>query len=380
MRALEGIKVLDLSRLIPGPYCSMILADLGADVLRIEGPQFADEGAGIPTLMRNKRHMSLNLKQPKGLEIFYRLAAGADVLLEGFRPGVARRLGIDYERLKEQNEKLVYCSITGYGQDGPCRNIVGHDINYLGFAGMLGLTAEPGGEPVIPPIQIADIAAGGMNAAMSILAALMARQKTGKGQYIDISMLDGAIALMPYLISLLWEMGEAPSRKGTRLTGRYPCYHVYQTREGQHISLGALEPRFWAALCRKLGREDYIPFQYDEGEKREEIFLFLRRTFRNKTRREWMEALKDLDVCIGEVLPLDEALSNPQVTHRKMVLDFIDEKKGRMHFLASPLRLSDTPPDIRMAPADFGEHTDEVLTDLGFSAAEIEELKEKGVV
>jgi crotonobetainyl-CoA:carnitine CoA-transferase CaiB-like acyl-CoA transferase len=380
MRALEGIKFLDLSRLFPGPYCSMILADLGADVLRIEDRRFAGEGPGMPTVMRNKRHMTLNLKHPQGKDIFYRLAREGDVILEGFRPGVTARLGIDYESIKRINTKIIYCSVTGYGQDGPYRNMVGHDVNYLSFGGVLGLNGEAGGDPVIPPIQVADMAAGGMNAALGIMGALIARQRTGRGQYIDISMLDGIVAMLPFPVSLLWGLGQNPRRGDTLLSGRYPCYSVYETREGGFISIGALEPRFWEALCRKLGREDFIPSQYDEGEKKEEIFSFLRATFKTKTREEWMEELKDVDVCLGKVLSLEETLRDPQVVSRRMVTDFADPRKGKMRLLSSPLKLSDTPPDIRTAPADFGEHTEEVLGELGFNADQIEELKKSGAV
>ena len=380
MRALEGIKILDLSRLFPGPYCSMILADLGADVLRIEDRRFAGEGPGMPTVMRNKRHMTLNLKHPQGKDIFYRLAREGDVILEGFRPGVTARLGIDYESIKRINKKIIYCSVTGYGQDGPYRNMVGHDVNYLSFGGVLGLNGEAGGDPVIPPIQVADMAAGGMNAALGIMGALIARQRTGRGQYIDISMLDGIVAMLPFPVSLLWGLGQNPRRGDTLLSGRYPCYSVYETREGGFISIGALEPRFWEALCRKLGREDFIPSQYDEGEKKEEIFSFLRATFKTKTREEWMEELKDVDVCLGKVLSLEETLRDPQVVSRRMVTDFADPRKGKMRLLSSPLKLSDTPPDIRTAPADFGEHTEEVLGELGFNADQIEELKKSGAV
>ena len=380
MRALEGIKILDLSRLFPGPYCSMILADLGADVLRIEDRRFAGEGPGMPTVMRNKRHMTLNLKHPQGKDIFYRLAREGDVILEGFRPGVTARLGIDYESIKKINEKMIYCSVTGYGQDGPYRNMVGHDVNYLSFGGVIGLNGETGGNPIIPPIQVADMAAGGLNAALGIMGALIARQRTGRGQYIDISMLDGIVAMLPFPVSLLWGLGQNPRRGDTLLSGRYPCYSVYETREGGFISIGALEPRFWEALCRKLGREDFIPSQYDEGEKGREMFLFLRETFKAKTREEWMEELKDVDVCFGKVLTLEETLRDPQVVSRGMVTDFEDVRKGKMRLLSSPLKLSDTPPDIRTAPADFGEHTEEVLGELGFNADQIEELKKSGAV
>ena len=302
------------------------------------------------------------------------------MVLEGFRPGVTERLGIDYKSVKNINEKMIYCSVTGYGQDGPYRNMVGHDINYLSFGGVLGLNGEAGGNPVIPPVQVADMAAGGMNAALAIMAALIARERTGRGQYIDISMLDGIVAMLPFPASLLWGLGGRPRRGDTLLSGRYPCYSVYETKEGGFVSIGALEPRFWEALCRKLGREDFIPGQYDEGAKREEMFVWLRKTFKEKTREEWMGELKDLDVCVGKVLSLEEAFGDPQVVSRGMVTEFQDARKGKMNLLSSPLKLSETPPDIRSGPADFGEHTEEVLRELGYSAGQIEEMKKAGVV
>ena len=380
MRALEGIKILDLSRLFPGPYASMILADLGADVLRIEDRRFAGEGPGMPTVMRNKRHMTLNLKHPQGKEIFFRLAREADVVLEGFRPGVTRRLGIEYESIRGVNEKIIYCSVTGYGQDGPYRDMVGHDINYLSFGGVLGLNGDTGGAPVVPPVQVADMAAGGMNAALGILAALIARQRTGRGQYIDISMLDGVVAMLPFPASMLWSLGQSPRRGDTLLSGRYPCYQVYETKDGGFISIGALEPRFWEALCKKLGREDFIPAQYDEGEKRAEMFSCLREAFKKKNREEWMGELQDLDVCVGKVLDLEETFRDPQVVCRRMVTEFQDAGKGKMKLLSSPVKLSETPPDIRAAPAEFGEHTGEVLRELGYNADQIAEMKRTGIV
>lgn len=380
MRALEGIKILDLSRLFPGPYASMILADLGADVLRIEDRRFAGEGPGMPTVMRNKRHMTLNLKHPQGKEIFFRLAREADVVLEGFRPGVTRRLGIEYESIRGMNEKIIYCSVTGYGQDGPYRDMVGHDINYLSFGGVLGLNGDTGGAPVVPPIQVADMAAGGMNAALGIMAALIVRQRTGRGQYIDISMLDGVVAMLPFPASMLWSLGQSPRRGDTLLSGRYPCYQVYETKDGGFISIGALEPRFWEALCKKLGREDFIPAQYDEGEKRAEMFSCLRETFKKKNREEWMGELQDLDVCVGKVLDLEETFRDPQVVCRRMVTEFQDAGKGKMKLLSSPVKLSETPPDIRAAPAEFGEHTGEVLRELGYNADQIAEMKRTGIV
>lgn len=380
IKPLAGLKVLDLSRLLPGPYCSMILADFGAEVLRIEDRRFEEEGTGMNTVMRNKRHMTLNLKHPKGKEIFYTLAKDADVLLEGFRPGVAERLGIGYHQLKQRNPRLIYCSLTGYGQDGPYSGMVGHDINYLSFAGVLGLTGRLDGPPVIPATQIADIAAGGMNAAIGILLAVIMRERTGKGQYIDISMMDGAVAMLPFMANLYWEGGMVPGRGNTMLTGRYPCYSVYQTKEGQYISLGALERRFWIPLCKKLGREDFIPYQFAEGEKREEIFYFFRKTFSQKTRPEWMEELKELDICFGKILDLPEVFQDPQVRHRGLIAEYVHPTKGKINFLAPAVKMSGVSWEVRVPPASFGEHTEGVLKKLGYGEGEIEDLKREGVI
>jgi crotonobetainyl-CoA:carnitine CoA-transferase CaiB-like acyl-CoA transferase len=380
IKPLEGLKVLDLSRLLPGPYCSMILADFGAEVLRIEDRRFEEEGTGMKTVMRNKRHMTLNLKHPKGKEIFYTLAKDADVLLEGFRPGVAERLGIGYPQLKQRNPRLIYCSLTGYGQDGPYSGMVGHDINYLSFAGVLGLTGRLDSPPVIPATQIADIAAGGMNAAIGILLAVIMRERTGKGQYIDISMMDGSVAMLPFMANLYWEGGMVPGRGNTMLTGRYPCYSVYETKNGQYISLGALERRFWVALCKKLGREDFIPYQFAEGEKREEIFYFLRKTFSQKTRPEWMEELKELDICFGKILDLPEVFQDPQVRHRGLIAEYVHPTKGKINLLAPAVKMSEVSWEVQVPPASFGEHTEEVLKKLGYGEGEIEDLKREGVI
>ena len=379
-KPLEGLKVLDLSRLLPGPYCSMILADFGAEVLRIEDRRFEEEGAGMPTVMRNKRHMTLNLKHPKGKEIFYALAKDSDVVLEGFRPGVTERLEIGYAQLKEQNPRLIYCSLTGYGQDGPYSGMVGHDINYLSFAGVLELTGRPDGPPVIPGTQIADIAAGGMNAAIGILLAVIMREKTGKGQYIDISMMDGAVAMLPFVANLYWEGGRVPGRGDTMLSGRYPCYSIYETKDGQYISIGALERRFWVTLCKKLGGEDFIPHQFDEGERREEIFSFFRKTFGKKTRQEWMEELKELDICFGKILKLPEVLQDPQVRHRGLIAEYVHPTKGKSHCLSPAIKMSEVSWEIRVPPASFGEHTEELLKKMGYREGEIEGLKKEGVI
>jgi crotonobetainyl-CoA:carnitine CoA-transferase CaiB-like acyl-CoA transferase len=375
---LGQLTVIDLSRQLPGPFCSMLLADLGADVLCIANPN-DPMGIGIPFLSRNKRHMTLNLKADAGRDILLQLATRADIVLEGYRPGVPQRLGIDYETLRARNPRLIYCSISGFGQDGPYRDRVGHDVNYLGYAGVLNFVGEAGGPPVIPGVQIADIAGGGLMATVGILAAVIARAQTGRGQFVDISMLDGTLSCNAYHIMMWFLMGRLPQRGGEQLTGRYPCYAVYETRDARHVTVGAFEPHFWATLCRHFGREDFIAIQWDEGDRREEMFAFFRTAFREKTMAEWLDALGSQDICFGPVYTLDETFADPQLRHRNMIVE-MEGAHGKTTVVGTPIKLSDTPATLRTPPPGFGEHTDTVLSGLGFSAAQIAQLRADGVV
>ena len=371
---LGHLKVLDLSRQLPGPFCSTLLADFGADVLTITAPR-DPFGTGILFLARNKRSMTLNLKTDAGREVFLRLADGADVLLEGFRPGVTARLGIGWETLRARNPRLIYCAITGFGQDGPYRDRVGHDVNYLGYAGVLGYVGAAGLPPVIPGVQIADIGGGALMAAVGILTAIVARAGTGRGQLVDVAMLDGAVAWNVYHLLLYALSGQTPGRGRTQLTGHHPCYAVYETRDGRHLTIGAYEAHFWATLCRHFGREEFIPHQWDEGAKREEMFAFFRTAFRSRTLAEWRTELETLEICFGPVNALEEMIADPQVRHRDMLRDV-----GGMLAPGPPIKLSDTPPSIRTPPPAFGEHTDAVLAGLGYDAAAIAQLRREGIV
>ncbi len=375
---LAHLRMIDLSRQMPGPFCSMLLADLGMDVLHVANPS-DPMGVGIPFMARNKRSMKLNLKSELGRNILLRLVRDADVVLEGYRPGVPQRLGIDYERLRAINPRLIYCTISGFGQDGPYRNRVGHDINYLGYAGVLNYVGAADGPPVIPGVQIADIGGGALMAAVGILTAVIARERTGKGQFIDISMLDGSLAWNAYHI-LMWLLaGKLPARGGEQLTGRYACYNVYETSDARHLTIGAFETHFWATLCRHFGREDFIEAQWDEGERREAMLRFFREAFRQKTLAQWMHELGDQDICVGPVKTLEEVFADPQLRHRQMVQD-LDTPSGRAMTIGTPIKLSDTPASLRTPPPRFGEHTEAVLASLGFSADEIAQLREQGVL
>jgi len=371
-------RVLDVSRQLPGPFCSTLLADLGMDVLMVTAPgdPFA---TGIPFLARNKRSMTLNLKTAAGRDIFLRLVAGADVVLEGFRPGVMARLGLGYDTLARENPRLVYCAISGYGQDGPYRERVGHDVNYLGYAGVLGYIGDVEGPPVIPGVQIADIGGGSLMAAIGILAALLARTETGRGQMVDIAMLDGAVAWNVYHTLLYLLAGRAPERGRSQTTGHYPCYAIYETSDGRHLTIGAYETHFWTTLCRHFGREDFVSHQWDEGEKRTEMFAFFRAAFRRKTLAEWRPELEQLEICFGPVNTLEEAFADPQVQHRRMILE-TETATGRSLTIGSPLKLGATPPTLRTPPPALGEHTDAVLTHLGFDARAIASLRADKVV
>lgn len=377
--ALSGITVIDLSRLLPGPYCSMILADHGARVIAIESKQFMADGLFFNSINRNKEHLSLNLKNTTGKEIFRRLIQSADVMMEGFRPGVVDRLGVDYESIRKVNPKIIYCSITGYGQNGPLRDRVGHDVNYLSTAGVLNLIGEPDRPPSIPGIQIADIAAGGMNAAIGILLALFAREKNGRGQYIDISMTDGMVGFLPVALFFQQLTGQDPRRADALLSHRYACYNTYETADGRFLSIGAVENRFWKALCEHFGVPQYAALQYDDGH-RDEILNFMRATFKRQTLDEWDAELADLEICWGRVQTFSELLADPLFREREMILEMKGGTGEKKAAIGVPVKLSETPGSVRSAAVDFGASTSSILRELGYSEKEIEEFAESEVI
>ncbi len=377
--ALTGINVIDLSRLLPGPYCSMILADHGARVIAIEDKRFLADGLFLNIINRNKEHMTLNLKTAEGKEIFFRLAREADVVLEGFRPGVVDRLGVDYESVRKINPRIVYCSISGYGQNGPYRDRVGHDVNYLSFAGVLNLIGEADRPPSIPGVQIADIAGGGMNAAIGILLALLAREKSGRGQYIDISMTDGMVGFLPAAFFFGQLTGRDPQRSNGILSHRYACYNTYETADGQYLSIGAVENRFWKKLCEVLAVPEYAALQYDDRRRRE-ILDFMRTTFKNKTLDEWETVLGELDICWGRVQSLTEVLNDPLFIQREMVVEIEGRDGSKSKTLGVPVKLSETPGTVRTPPVDFGASTAAILGEMGYTPEEIKSLGEKKVI
>jgi alpha-methylacyl-CoA racemase len=389
--ALEDIRVLDLSRLLPGGFCSLLLADLGAEVLKIEDTGMGDyvrwaqpaydgaddsaKSALFLALNRGKRSIRVNLKEERGREVLLRLVREYDVLLESFRPGVLDRLGVGYERLKEENPALVYCAITGYGQDGPYRDRSGHDMNYLGLVGLLGLTGEPGGPPVQAAGQIADIGGGAQMAAFGILAALRERERSGQGQLVDVSMADGALSWLALVAGRYLCDGEVPRRGELELAGGLVCYRPYACKDGW-VTLGALEPKFWANWCRGVAREDLIEKQFERPGS--ETHAEVERVFLERTREEWSEFASQHDCCLEPLLDLDEALDSELVRAREMVVELEQPGAGSVRQLGPPVKLSRTPAAPQGPGPALGEHTDEVLASLGYSEDEISALKESG--
>jgi alpha-methylacyl-CoA racemase len=399
---LAGIRVLDLSRLLPGGFCSLLLADFGADVLKVEDIGMGDyirwsppyyEGAHesarsalFLSLNRNKRSIRLDLKNERGREALLRLVREYDVVLESFRPGVLDRLGVGYARMREENPRIVYCAISGYGQDGPKRDASGHDMNYLGLIGLLGLTGERGGAPVQAAGQIADLGGGALMAAFGIMAALRERDGggagsdspgSGEGQLVDVSMADGALSWLAMVAATYFADGAVPRRGDLPLAGSLVCYRPYECADGW-VTLGALEPKFWQGFCRGVGRENLIAAQFERPgsaahEQVKEIFM-------QRTRAQWEAFARENDCCLEPVLELDEALSSELVAARGMVVE-LDQPgaQGPVRQLGLPVKLTRTPGDHARLPGPaLGEHTEQVLLAAGYSAQEVAELLSEG--
>ena len=391
---LSDIRVLDLTRLLPGGFCSLLLADLGADVLKVEDTGMGDYVRWAPpyygedsmadsgtrsamylSLNRGKRSIRLNLKSERGVEALLRLVETHDVVLDGFRPGVLDRLGVGYERLHETNPGIVYCAITGYGQDGPNTQRSGHDMNYLGLIGMLGLSGPAGGPPVQSAGQIADLGGGGLMAAFGVMAALHERSRSGEGQSVDISMADGALSWMAMTAGRYFCDGVVPHRGDLELAGGIVCYMPYEAADGW-ITCGALEPKFWAAFCNGVERPDLIAHQFEKPGS--DTWREVAEIFRSRGREDWRAFADRNDCCIEPVLDLDEALESDLVREREMVVEMEQPGIGPVRQLGVPVKMSRTPGRAdRPAPA-FGEHTEETLRELGYSDEEISAMVEEG--
>jgi crotonobetainyl-CoA:carnitine CoA-transferase CaiB-like acyl-CoA transferase len=395
---LTGIKLIDLTKLAPGPHCTMILGDLGADIIKVEEPgaptgRRAEQGGATGkvkrvvgfgavatnALARNKKSIGINLKSEAGKAIYLKLVQSADVVVEEFRPGVAKRLGIDYETLSVTNPKLVYCAVTGFGQTGPFKNYVGHDLNYIATSGALSMIGRKDQPPSIPLNLLADYAGGGMHAAIGVLAALLARHQTGRGQYVDIAMLDGTMLLIAQALSTYFTNQKIPRRGYTSMDGGAPYYNLYETKDGKTITIGSVEPWFYANLCRALGCEEYITDQNNHAKWTEMLERFAA-IFKTRTRDEWFDYLSQSDICVGKMLTLDELEHDPQIRARNMIVEVETPTGEKVKQVGISIKLSDTPGSIRSLAAKLGQHTDEVLGELGYAQSDIERWRESGAI
>lgn len=356
----------------------MILADHGAEVISIESKRFQSDDLYFKPLNRNKKHISLNLKTREGKEIFFKLVKTSDVIIEGFRPGVCKKLGIHYEAAKSINPRIIYCSITGYGQTGPLKDLPGHDINYLSKSGVLSLIGESQKPPTIPGVQIADIIGGGLHAVIGILLALQARHRFNTGQYVDISMTDAAFSL---LISPLFFKGKGfhYERGDSFLSHRYACYNTYETSDKRYLAIGALEKRFWKNLCNYFGKPEYIPLQYDDNH-RLEILAYMKEKFGHKPLAYWVNELQNKDACMTACATVEEALTDPLFKEREMVLPANGTNSAPTQMIGVPVKLSKTPGKIKTLPMNFGENTTGLLKAFGYSAREVEALYHRNVI
>ena len=374
-KPLSGIRILDLTRLLPGPVATLHLADLGAEVIKIEdfeagdyartlGTGQGEDSAYFRMINRHKQGMRLDLKQLEGVSVFLRLAKTADVVIESFRPGVVDKLGIGYAAVAAVNPKIAYCSISGYGQDGPYSHLAGHDINYLGYAGVLEQIGPAGGDPVIPNFQIADLLGGALTAAMGILAVVLEAQRTGQGRQIDVSMTDSVLAHTYFSMLRLNDAGQPAARGTDLLSGGLPCYAVYRCADSRYMAVGALEGKFWKLCCEVLQRPEWIRRQWDATLKEEMATLFA-----SRPRDEWAATFAAVDCCVTPVLNPQEALVNEQIQARGMVV-----QAGELTQFAPPLKLSDFSFALEQNAPRAGEHTAAILRQTGFAEDEISEL------
>jgi len=377
MLPLEGIRILDLSRLLPGPYMTQLMADLGAEVIKIETPRLGDHARLAPPEMglgdlfgainRGKKSIAINYRNPRGREILLELAKTADVFIEGFRPGVVAKWGLDYEAVRAVKPDIVYCSLSGYGQAGPYSPRAGHDLNYAAIGGAVALNARRGEKPVPYGLPVADLS-GGMLAGVAILSALVGRGRTGQGMYLDMALLDGVISWMTPLAAAAYFSGIEVTAGSLPLLGGLPCFNIYETADGKYLTLAALEPAFWGDFCKVTGREDLLPRQFDRTIDKEITAIFLQRT-----RQDWLEAFAGSDGCVEPVNSFEEMLEHPQVKAR----GYVQEENGQKVGMQSPFVFARR--EIKPAPK-LGEHTKDILQGIGMGESEIDELAGNGIV
>ncbi|MEE8158477.1 MAG: CaiB/BaiF CoA-transferase family protein [Dehalococcoidia bacterium] len=395
MKALSGVQVLDLTRALAGPYCTLMLGDYGADVIKIElpgrgddtrhwGPPYIDgESAYFLSINRNKRSLTLNLKDPAGREVFMRLTRNADVVVENFTPGVVNRLGIDYEAVKAENPRIVYSSISGFGQTGPYREKPAYDQMMQGLGGIMSLTGDPDGQPQKIGVALADIGAG-MLAAYAVMTALFHRERTGVGQYIDVSMLDLQVAWLTYQAATYFATDTPPPRVGAAHPNLVP-YQAFKCADGKYINVAVGNERFWQRFCKALGREDLVEMpEYaqnkDRVKNRDQLVALLQQEFDTRSTNRWVDILEEAGVPCGPINDLADVFSDPQVKARDMLLEVQHPSAGKIKQTGIPIKFSATPGSIDSPPPLLGQQSKEILLELGYSQDEVEALERREVI
>ncbi len=385
---LTGVKVLDLTRLLPGPFCSQVLADFGAEIIKIEDTKLGDYNRWYPPLLgktsarfyavnRNKKSVKLNLETKPGKEVFRKLIKQSDVLLESFRPGVMEKLGLGYDELNRINPRLVYCAITGYGQTGPYRNAAGHDLNFLNLAGISARIGHKNERPPLAGIPIADIA-GSLWAVIAVLMALRAREATGKGQHCDVGMMDAVLSWLALSLTPFSVTGQLPARGSDLLNGGYAFYNIYPTADGKYVGIGALEEKFWSKFCTKIAKPEYVPIQFDPS-RQDEMITNLTSMFVQKNQAEWVEFFADSDICFTPVQDMNDLFSHPQIQARNSLAE-VEINDKTVLVLGIPIKLSDTPGTVNPEFPGYGQHTLLILKSLGYTEEQIADLQQQGVI
>jgi crotonobetainyl-CoA:carnitine CoA-transferase CaiB-like acyl-CoA transferase len=381
MKLLEGIRILDLSRLLPGPYCTLLLGDMGAEVIKVEQPGRGDYlrslapfekdvSVAFELLNRGKKSIALNLETRQGQTILHKLASTADVLLESFRPGTTKKLGCDFESIRKVNQRIVYCSLTGFGQTGPYKDLPGHDINFLALSGFLSLNR--GNDPVVPALQVGDLA-GGLLAALTITTALIAREHKNSAQYIDASMLDALLSWLTIPLAL------HTSENASMLAGNRPYYRVYRTRDSGFLTVAAIEPQFWEELCRLINRPDLLPDQHSSEPRRTEVIEAIQSVLVQKTSQEWFRIMREHKLPCTPLLTLNEVLNDPHARERHMLIEKDETTRG-LTYVGSPFKITGLDAVDLLPSPKLGQHTTELLKEVGYAEREVSDLMEKGIV
>ena len=385
---LQGIKVLDITANLAGPFCTQILGDFGAEIIKVEDirggdpsrknpPYLGDEGANFFVVNRNKKSLALDIRSEEGKKVMKELAEKCDVVVDSFRPEFMKKLGLDYENLRHVNPRLIYCSMTAYGQEGPMANAASHDVNILSLAGITGLTGDGAEKPQLTGAQLGGLAGGSLNAVIAILLALIHRDKTGQGQFCDVSMLDGSLAFLCNVLGFQAGFGE----EVRVFSGQTAFYNIYETKDGGYLSLAAIELKFWKIFCEAIGRPDLLETHWDipsqERMKQEIAAIMLTRT-----RDEWMQMFAGIDSCVTPVISMDEVCEQPWVKERDMIftLPNFRDSGSELKIVGQPIKLSETPAEVKAEFARLGEHSEEILSLLGYTKEDIETLKRQGIV